>query len=98
MQLLPELSLNTLRAGMTLIPVAITVCLLLCVPTTTRFRTGIGLATAWNTTALIPVNLIAVANGWWSFHDTTSKPFGLPLDLLSSWGILWGATLFLILN
>lgn len=98
MPLLPELSLNSLQAVMTLIPVAIAVCLLLCVPTTTRFRTGIGLATAWNTMTLIPVNLIAVANRWWSFHDTTSKPFGLPLDLLCAWGVLWGAILFLIFS
>jgi protein-S-isoprenylcysteine O-methyltransferase Ste14 len=80
---------------MTLIPVVITVCLLLCIPTTTRFRTGIGLAAAWNATALIPVNLIAVGNGWWTFHDTTSSPFRLPLDLMCGWAILWGATLFL---
>lgn len=93
---LPELSVNALQGGMTLIPVAVTVCLLLFIPTTTRLRTGIGLATAWNTAALIPVNLVAVANGWWSFHDTTSKPFGIPLDLISGWGVLWGATLFLI--
>ena len=92
---LPEPNLSALQAGMTLIPVALTVCLLLYIPTTTRFRTGIGLATAWNAAALIPVNLIAVGQGWWTFHDTTSSPFGLPLDLMCSWGVLWGAILFL---
>jgi protein-S-isoprenylcysteine O-methyltransferase Ste14 len=49
------------------------------------------LATAWNLLALAGVNALAVAVGWWGFHAEGAVAYGLPVDLLLGWALLWGA-------
>ncbi|KAA1422633.1 isoprenylcysteine carboxylmethyltransferase family protein [Mumia zhuanghuii] len=53
-------------------------------------------ATAWTAVALMPVNLLAVALGWWSFAADGAVWRGVPIDLWLAWALLWGAVPALI--
>ena len=57
-----------------------------------RRRAGAALlASLWNFTFLLAVNVVAVRAGWWSFGTTGGELAGLPVDLLLGWALLWGA-------
>ena len=56
-----------------------------------REATGVMLAIVWNFVALIGVNIAAVHAGWWRFEASGALLFGIPLDLLLGWTVLWGA-------
>ncbi len=47
--------------------------------------------TAWAGLALLPVNLLALRTGWWSFAADGAVWSGVPLDLVLAWALLWGA-------
>ncbi|MFF5212051.1 methyltransferase family protein [Streptosporangium sp. NPDC000396] len=49
------------------------------------------LATGWNLLALIAVNTLALSAGWWEFHAEGAVVYGMPVDLLLGWALLWGA-------
>lgn len=55
-----------------------------------REGTGVLLAGVWNFVALIGVNRVAMSAGWWRFDATGALLFGVPLDLLFGWTVLWG--------
>lgn len=55
-----------------------------------REATGVMLAGVWNFVALIGVNIVAVRAGWWRFEATGALLFGIPLDMLLGWTVLWG--------
>lgn len=59
-------------------------------PVSGREGTGVLLAGVWNFVALVGVNLAAVYFGWWRFDATGALLFGVPLDLLFGWTVLWG--------
>jgi protein-S-isoprenylcysteine O-methyltransferase Ste14 len=48
-------------------------------------------ATAWAALLLLPLNVVAPALGWWTFHAAGAVWSGVPLDLWLGWSILWGA-------
>ena len=56
---------------------------------------GAVLAVAWNFSALLVVNAVAISFGWWSFAAAPSL-HGVPIDLLIGWAVLWGAVPALI--
>jgi len=45
---------------------------------------------AWNLPILFALNLVAVAQGWWSFEAEGGLLLGIPVDLMIGWAILWG--------
>jgi protein-S-isoprenylcysteine O-methyltransferase Ste14 len=55
-----------------------------------REATGVFLAGVWNFVALVGVNVIAIRAGWWKFDGPGAQLFGIPLDLLLGWTVLWG--------
>ncbi len=48
-------------------------------------------ATAWAGLALLPVNLLALHLGWWTFAADGAVFRGVPVDLWLGWALLWGA-------
>lgn len=55
-----------------------------------REGAGIMLGGVWNFVALIGVNVLAIRAGWWHFEAPGALMFGIPLDLLLGWTVLWG--------
>jgi protein-S-isoprenylcysteine O-methyltransferase Ste14 len=49
------------------------------------------LATAWNLSGLLAVNLVAGQVGWWHFDADAALVAGVPADLWVGWALLWGA-------
>ncbi|GAA4723449.1 Protein-S-isoprenylcysteine O-methyltransferase Ste14 [Promicromonospora umidemergens] len=48
-------------------------------------------ATAWAALLLLPLNVVAPALGWWTFHATGAVWLDVPVDLWLGWSLLWGA-------
>jgi protein-S-isoprenylcysteine O-methyltransferase Ste14 len=62
---------------------------------------GVGAAittTAWAALLLLPLNVVAPALGWWTFHATGAVWLGVPIDLWLGWSLLWGAVPALTLS
>ena len=55
-----------------------------------RDTAGVLLAGIWIFVALIGVNVLAIRAGWWRFDASGPLLFGIPLDLLLGWTVLWG--------
>jgi len=55
-----------------------------------RIAGALLLAFLWNFWTLVLVNMLAVKLGWWSFHVRGGVFYGLPVDLLLGWSLLWG--------
>ncbi|GAB3694490.1 methyltransferase family protein [Nocardiopsis oceani] len=55
-------------------------------------------ASGWVLLTLIPLNLVAQREGWWSFHAEGAVWQGIPVDLLLAWVLLWGALPALMLR
>jgi protein-S-isoprenylcysteine O-methyltransferase Ste14 len=63
-----------------------------------RRSTGaVYLATLWTLPSLVAVHVLARAFGWWTFHFEGADFFGMPVDLLFGWALLWGALPALLL-
>ncbi|MFC4563548.1 methyltransferase family protein [Nocardiopsis mangrovi] len=59
---------------------------------TARETAAAVVATAWNAVVLLPLNLVAIDAGWWTFHaEGAVARGGLPVDLWLGWSLLWGA-------
>ena len=56
-----------------------------------RCATGALLGAIWNVPAVLMLNVIAVRIGWWHFEAHGGLLLGVPVDLLLSWSVLWGA-------
>ena len=56
-----------------------------------RSMTGALLGAIWNVPALLALNVIAARIGWWRFDAHGGLLLGVPVDLLLSWSVLWGA-------
>ena len=82
--------IQTIRAGLLLIP-----CFLLCLiilirqPTALDY-TGAFLATLWNLVSVLLVNRWAAQQGWWIFPGDHLFFLNSPIDVLFGWAILWG--------
>lgn len=81
----------TVRALGLTVPVLAVVLLVLWRRPGARRLAAILLATAWAAVALLPVNLLAIAAGWWSFDADGALWQGIPVDLWLAWALLWGA-------
>src|SRR5262245_13253935 len=79
------------RALVLLVPVvAVAAAMMLRTPSRRR-ATGAFVGFMWNAALLVPVNLIAMHLGWWSFHAEGSLLLGIPVDVVLGWAALWGA-------
>ncbi len=87
----PELpSLLVRGAGLLLPLLAVTAACLWRAPRPREVAAMI-VASGWALFTLLPLNLIALRAGWWSFHAQGAVWQGLPVDLLLAWVLLWGA-------
>jgi protein-S-isoprenylcysteine O-methyltransferase Ste14 len=80
-----------LRAVVLLVPAAASVALWLWRRPTGRQITGLCLATIWQLPPLLLLNAIAADVGWWRFSAEGGLLWGVPMDLLAGWMLLWGA-------
>jgi len=59
---------------------------------TKRERSAVLLACLWNMPALAIVHTLALQHGWWTIHGSGGVMlFGMPIELLVGWMLLWGA-------
>jgi protein-S-isoprenylcysteine O-methyltransferase Ste14 len=79
------------RAVALYVPILLTIALALHARPSRRRTAGAMLATAWNVSALLAVNLVAVRAGWWTFDAGAPLVAGFPADLWIGWALLWGA-------
>lgn len=80
-----------IRGACLLVPVALTAALWAWRAPSERLRAGILLALIWNMTALLAVQVAAVELGWWHYEAHGGVAFGVPVDLLIGWALLWSA-------
>ncbi|WP_262852191.1 methyltransferase [Mumia quercus] len=73
------------------VPVLATVALAVWRQPDARRLAAVLVATAWAAVALIPVNLLALDVGWWTFDAEGAVWRGMPVDLWLAWALLWGA-------
>src|SRR5687768_16928582 len=55
----------------------------------TRTGAAVLLASAWNTVALLVINIVAPRFGWWRFDAEVALIAGVPVDLYLGWITLW---------
>lgn len=87
----PEPSELMVRAVSLYLPILLTIALALHARPSRRRVAGAMLATAWNVSALLTLNLVAVRAGWWTFDAGAPTVAGFPADLWIGWALLWGA-------
>ncbi|MUM18768.1 hypothetical protein FZI91_13600 [Mycobacterium sp. CBMA271] len=85
----------TLRTCVVLVPVVFVAALWLLNPDP-RTRGAAFLAALWNAVFLVPVNMLAMQQNWWSFGVEGAVWNGVPVDLVLAWSVLWGATPILL--
>ena len=86
-----ELPALAVRGAALLLPLLPLVALCLWRAPGRRETAAMIVATAWSLLALVPLNLVALHVGWWSFHAEGAMWRGIPVDLLLGWAVLWGA-------
>ncbi|MFW0795392.1 methyltransferase [Gordonia sp. CPCC 205515] len=82
------LDVAAIRALVVMVPVIVAALLWWAVPDVRR-RGAAVLALLWNLIGLTTVNAVAVAAGWWSFGTSGATLFGLPVDVVLGWAVLW---------
>lgn len=82
------LDIATIRALVVMAPVIVAAVLWWAVPDVRR-RGAAVLALLWNLIGLTAVNAVAVGAGWWSFGTSGTTLFGLPVDVMVGWAVLW---------
>ncbi|MDQ6828471.1 MAG: isoprenylcysteine carboxylmethyltransferase family protein [Gemmatimonadota bacterium] len=87
-----------LRAAMLYAPIAAAVCAWMLRPPPPRRAAGVWVALAWNGATLLALNLIALRNGWWTFHATGAILFGVPADVYLGWCVWWSAVPVLVVR
>lgn len=80
-----------IRSFALLLPLLGTVVAWLYVVPPRRTAGAVYLATLWTLPSLAAVHLLAQFFGWWSFEFAGGGLFGMPVDLLLGWALLWGA-------
>ncbi len=80
-----------LRAVVLLVPAAVSVALWMWRRPQGRQITGMCLATIWQLPPLLLLNAVAAEAGWWTFSAEGGLLWGVPMDLLAGWMLLWGA-------
>lgn len=54
------------------------------------------LTSLWNFPVLLALNVVAIRAGWWHYEAAGGLFLGVPLDLLLSWSVVWGAVSFIV--
>ena len=80
-----------LRAVVLVVPAALCVALWLWRRPEGRQITALCLATLWQLPPLLLLNVIAADAGWWTFSAEGGLLWGVPMELLAGWMLLWGA-------
>lgn len=80
-----------IRGASLLVPVALTAALWTRRRPDRGLWAGILLSAVWNTTSLLGLQIVAQRAGWWRFNTTGGEAFGVPVDLLLGWVLLWSA-------
>lgn len=88
---LADVSPALIRAAALWIPIASAWLLWLRRPPGREARAAMVSATAWLLPTLVALNLLALHRGWWSFEAQGGLAWGIPVDLLLGWIVLWGA-------
>ena len=86
-----EVTPTLIRGAALLLPLGVTWALWQWRQPDMRLAAGVLLGVVWNVTALLAVNVVAVAAGWWMFEADGGVVLGVPVDLLVGWALLWGA-------
>lgn len=79
-----------IRAGSLYAPIGLAVLLWWVRRPKLEERAGVLLASTWNASALLALNLLAARFGWWHFEASRGLFFGVPVDLYLGWIVLWG--------
>ncbi|GAA1460404.1 isoprenylcysteine carboxylmethyltransferase family protein [Nocardiopsis exhalans] len=96
--MIPELPALLVRGTGLLLPLLGIVALCLWRVPRQREVAAVIVASGWALLTLIPLNLVALRAGWWSFHAEGAVWLGMPVDLLLAWVLLWGALPALMLR
>lgn len=80
------------------LPVIAVVVLCVRRPPVPRELASMVLASAWALLALLPVNLVALRLGWWTYDVDGAVWHGVAVDLWLAWAVLWGALPALLLR
>lgn len=51
---------------------------------------GIMLGILWNIPIILLLNILAQTQGWWHFAPSYNSFYGVPIELILGWSILWG--------
>ena len=82
---------DVMRIGVWVVPIALTYLLVVVRRPTRRLLTATLLGLTWNLWAVLAVNALAVAIGWWTFSPGLPSFMGVPVELWIGWAVLWGA-------
>lgn len=87
----PALPAGVVRALGLLLPIAAVGGLVAWRRPTRSTWGGVLLATVWALLGVLALHLVAQRAHWWEFHTAGGEAFGIPVDLLIGWALLWGA-------
>jgi protein-S-isoprenylcysteine O-methyltransferase Ste14 len=94
----PELHAVLVRGLGLFVPLLALVALGVWRPPSRSETAAMIVAGAWALLTLIPLNLVALRVGWWTFHTDGAVWLGMPMDLIVAWVILWGPLPALLLR
>jgi protein-S-isoprenylcysteine O-methyltransferase Ste14 len=89
--------MTAIRSFALLLPLLGAAAAWLWVQPSRRHAGAVYLATLWTLPSLFVVHALARVFGWWTFHFDGADLFGMPVDLLFGWALLWGALPALLL-
>lgn len=82
---------DIVRSLSCLVPVGVAVLLIALRRPSRSLMTALLLGIAWNTWAVLAVNVVAASQEWWSFSSESPAFVGLPAEAWFGWVVLWGA-------
>lgn len=85
-----------IRASSLLLPLTLFLALLGWLKPNNRQLTGSLLASLWNLISLVAMQSLVNYFNWWQFEANGGMLYGIPVDLLIGWSLLWGAIPILI--
>ena len=87
-----------MRGALLLLPIAATAGLWVWRRPSRSLAAGALLAMTWNVVSLLAVNIAAVRWGWWRYEFVGGSAFGVPVDVLLGWALVWSAVPLLALR
>src|SRR5262245_1986225 len=86
------------RAGLLLVPLGLAALLLLATRPDPREATAAMVAFRWQLPALLLLNIVARAQGWWTLTAGDYHLQGMPIDVWIGWALWWGPVAVLALR